>query len=303
VTYKVNECSARGFAVLETVRQASKLACLRRFAARASAAFLVVSMSAALSAADPLPSPLDTFGSDAARAFTEPMPLILYGAAFVSTAALAPTGADHAVRVAVQEHIQAPVWADGAYYGGYVLPLTIAPGLYVSGLIADSRSLSGAGSAAVQALALTFATTVVLKVAVGRAYPLNAGDPNAPDRLNHPEYATDFSPFGFHGRYAWPSGHTSAAVSVAASLTAFSDSIVVPLIAYPVAAGIGFGMIVADRHWTSDVVAGACIGQAMGWTVGRAFRERMTGTHGNGVRVYLVPLTGEVTGLGLSGVL
>jgi membrane-associated phospholipid phosphatase len=219
----------------------------------------------------------------------------------VSTVALAPTGADHSIRVAVVENIHAPVWGDGAYYGGYVLPLVVAPGLYVSGLLADDRSLAGAGSAALQALGVTFATTVLLKVATGRPFPLHGNDPNAPDRLQHPEYATEFSPFGFAGRYAWPSGHTSSAISIAAALSAFSDSIAVPLVAYPLAASIGIGMIVADRHWTSDVIAGACIGQAIGWPIGSAFRERMPGAaKPQGTRVRFVPLLGEIRGLAVN---
>lgn len=247
-----------------------------------------------------MPSPIDAFGTDVVRAFTQPVSLILYGGAVVSTIAFVPTGADHAVRVAVVENVHAPAWGDAAYYGGYVLPLVVAPGLYVSGLLADDRALAGAGSAALQALGVAFATTLVLKVATGRPFPLHGGDPNAPDRLQHPEYATEFSPFGFAGRYAWPSGHTSSTISVAAALTAFSDSIAVPLIAYPLAASIGVGMIVADRHWTSDVIAGACIGQAIGWPIGAAYRERMPGTpKTTGSRLRFVPLLGDVRGLAL----
>lgn len=265
------------------------------------AAFAACAAYAGLVTAEPLPSPIDRLGEDTARAFTETAPLVLYGAAVVSTAVLSASGADHAVRVAIQEHLGAPAWGDGAYYGGYVLPLVVAPGLYLGGLLADRRSVAGAGSAAVQALALAFTTTVILKVATGRPYPLNGGSPDAPDRLEHPEYAKDFSPFAFGGRFAWPSGHTSAAMSIAAALTAFSrGSLVVPLVAYPLAFGIGMGMIVADRHWTSDVVAGACIGQGIGWSVGTAFRERAEGTAPLG-RIYFVPLASGMNGIGIAG--
>src|SRR5947209_1976829 len=82
----------------------------------------------------------------------------------------------------------------------------------------------------------------------------NGGDPNDPRRLEHSEYARDWSPFGFGGRYAWPSGHTSSTISVAAALSAYyDDEPWVPFVTYPVALAIGIGMIDGDRHWASDV--------------------------------------------------
>jgi membrane-associated phospholipid phosphatase len=274
------------------------------FASRAGAAFSSVTLLGALHAgrasAELMPTPLDGIGNNVVRAFTEPVPLVLYGGAIVSTVVMAPTGADHGLRVAVVENLHAPIWGDGAYYGGYVLPLAVPVGLYVSGLIAGSGPVAGAGSAALQALAVTFATSVILKVGTGRPFPLHGGDPNAPDRLQHPEYAREFVPFGFEGRYAWPSGHTSSAIAVAAALSAFSESIAVPLVAYPIATSIGLGMIVADRHWTSDVIAGACIGQAIGWSIGSAFRERNRGGAPSRARLRFVPLLGEIRGLALA---
>jgi hypothetical protein len=46
---------------------------------------------------------------------------------------------------------------------------------------------------------------------------------------------------------------------------------------YPLAMGIGFGMVVGDHHWASDVVAGAMLGHAVGYTVGRRFRKAYEG--------------------------
>jgi len=248
-----------------------------------------------------MPSPIDSIGSDAARAFSG-WNLAYYGGAIVATAALAESGADHAIRVGVQEHLSAPAWGDAAYYGGYVLPVLIAPGIYVTGLLTERRSMTGAGAAATQALAFTVVTTVVLKVATGRPFPNHGNDPSAPDRLEHPEYAREFVPFGFAGRYAWPSGHTSAAVSIAASLSAYTRDLTVSLVAYPIAAAIGLGMIVGDHHWTSDVVAGALIGQAIGWSVGDSFRRRAD--LDAPPQIQLVPLlTPSIQGCAVVGIL
>jgi hypothetical protein len=38
-------------------------------------------------------------------------------------------------------------------------------------------------------------------------------------------------------------------------------------------------MIDGDRHWASDVVAGALIGHAIGYSIGKAFRRRAQGAH------------------------
>lgn len=248
-------------------------------------------------------SPIDSLGDDIGVAFTGTR-LIYYAAAVVSTAVLSPTGGDHAIRVAVQENLHAPLWGDVAYYAGYTLPIAVPLGLYLSGIGAHQRSIAGAGSAALQALGITVVTTTVLKIATGRPFPLHGGDPNAQDRLDHPEYAREFVPFGFAGRYAWPSGHTSASISVAAALTAYaSDSLVVPLVSYTVASGIGIGMVVGDRHFASDVIAGALIGQAIGWSVGSAFREREDRRTPRATQIRLVPLLGNVRGCALTGTL
>jgi membrane-associated phospholipid phosphatase len=252
---------------------------------------------APLASAGPLPTPVDAVGDDTARAFGG-FNLIYFGAAVASTAVLVPSGGDHAVRLSLERHVHAPLWGDAAYYGGYVLPVVLPLGLWLTGVAAHDDRFAGAGSAAIQALVLTEVTVVLLKVGTGRPFPRHAGSDVPQSRFDRPEYSRDFVPFGFDGRYAWPSGHAAAAFSLAASLTAYAgDSVAIPAIAYPVAAGIGAGMIVGDHHWASDVVAGALIGQAIGWSVGRSFRERAHGASPVTSRFQLVPLVGGgVTG-------
>jgi len=53
---------------------------------------------------------------------------------------------------------------------------------------------------------------------------------------------------------------------------------------------IGFGMVDGDRHWASDVIAGALIGHAIGYSVGKAFRRRVRGEAPRVGEVGLVPL-------------
>jgi membrane-associated phospholipid phosphatase len=180
------------------------------------------------------------------------------------------------------------------------LPAVVAPAAYLTGLVTGDRDMTGAGSAALQALGVALLTTGVLKIAVGRPYPLNGGDPNAPDRLEHPEYARQFHPFGsFWPLPSWPSGHTSATTAIAAALTAYyPDDIWIPLVGYSVAIAIGFGLVDGDRHWTSDVVSGALVGHAIGYSIGGSFRRRARGetrgeTSDRRNRLELAPLLGR----------
>jgi membrane-associated phospholipid phosphatase len=238
------------------------------------------------------PTPLDGLGPDLRDAFTGTN-LLWYAEALAATGTMALGGADHAIRVSVQRNLYSPVLADGAFYAGYLLPAVIAPALYLTGLSTQNRDAAGAGSAVLQALGITVVATGLLKFAAGRPYPLNGGDPSATDRLDNPEYARVFHPFQtLWPLPSWPSGHTSATVSVAATLTAYyPNNIWVPIIGYSLALLIGFGMVDGDNHWASDVVAGALLGQAIGHSVGSAFRQRAQGVKDKmGARPTLAPV-------------
>lgn len=270
--------------------------------AAAAAAQVAVAPAPAPPPAAPTPTPFDALGDDALDAFGG-YNLLYYGAAFAASAVMAFGGADQAIRVGFQKGLVAPAYADGAYYAGYLVPALTAPSLWLVGLAVHDRTTTGAGAAALQALGLTLVTTGALKIAIGRVYPLNGGDPSAPDRLDHPSFAHTFEPF--HGLLAWPSGHTSSTISIAAALTAYyPESIAVPLVGYPLALAIGIGMIDGDRHWASDVVGGALIGHAIGYSVGRDFRARVRGAGAAAAAgPHLVPLAiDRGAGVGVAGV-
>jgi hypothetical protein len=75
---------------------------------------------------------------------------------------------------------------------------------------------------------------------------------------------------------AFPSGHTSTAFAIASGLCVqharleiyggVADKLVCPA-ALTAAATTGLLRVVSDRHWASDVVAGAALGTLVGWTV------------------------------------
>ncbi len=83
-------------------------------------------------------------------------------------------------------------------------------------------------------------------------------------------------PFRFEfGRASFPSSHASQAFAVAAVLADRYDQ-PVPIIAYGLASLVGASRLILDRHWTSDVVAGA----VLGWAIGKALSFRHSKPHG-----------------------
>jgi undecaprenyl-diphosphatase len=74
-------------------------------------------------------------------------------------------------------------------------------------------------------------------------------------RRNRPDNRTDFLPWAS----SYPSGHTANAFAVAGSM-AYSYGWKGGIPAYATAALIGLSRVKEDRHWASDVVAGAFLG-------------------------------------------
>ena len=217
-------------------------------------------------------APTDRLGCNLVAAGTGEN-LLYYGAALLSTMELSASGADHHLRVAFEERVGARGFSDATVVAGYVGPPAIGALLYGTGLVTGKGRWTGAGAAALQAMTVTFAATVLLKGLTGRPFPNHGGDPTSPERLRHPEWAREWRGPLLENS-AWPSGHTSVAVSLAAALTSYYvDADWVAWVAYPAASAIALGMLRGAHHWASDVVAGALLGQAVGSSVGRDFRR------------------------------
>lgn len=168
---------------------------------------------------------------------------------------------------------------------GYGMPVVVPLTVYLVGLGGDDELLT-AGSAAIQAVVVQAVVTTTLKWLTDRAGPLVDGKTArkhwSESRFTYSNEADhfNFNPFDLEGSLSWPSGHTMGNVALVASLTAFyPDEVWLPIIGYPLALAIGVGMIEGDYHWLSDVVAGALMGQVIGWQIGRGFRERYDALH------------------------
>jgi membrane-associated phospholipid phosphatase len=123
---------------------------------------------------------------------------------------------------------------------------TVTLGLVAGGLLSGNNEVARAGGRLAVTLLLAGGTTVTAKYVIGRARPSETLD------------AYDFRPFS--GQDAMPSGHTTMAFALA---TALSDDIRNPFASvglYTVATGVGWSRINDNRHWLSDVCAGALVG-------------------------------------------
>jgi membrane-associated phospholipid phosphatase len=135
-------------------------------------------------------------------------------------------------------------------------------GLYAGGLIAGDRRVEDLGLHSLESVLVSEAITSAVKIVAGRARPFAS-----------PDNARNFKLFRGWGddRYqSFPSGHATAAFALASTITAetslwWRDSrwIVGPIM-YGAATLTGVSRIYNNRHWASDVVAGAAIGTFTG---------------------------------------
>ena len=124
----------------------------------------------------------------------------------------------------------------------------VTAGVLAGGLISHNDKVTHAGLRLLFSVGLAAGATQGSKLVVGRERPLENGS------------AWDFDPPHFDA--AFPSGHTSAAFAMAASL---SDDIHRPwatVALYSVATGVAVSRVYQQEHWVSDVVGGAALGIA-----------------------------------------
>jgi len=231
--------------------------------------------------------------SGSGRHFARPVPLTLTALAVVTPFAMVPTGLDHQLRLLAQRDLFGkPKLEPVSVWTPYVLAGSVLVGYGVATL-ADSCTAQRRIAPVLQAGVLTFGTVAILKFGVGRQWPNGGRNPDAADRLDHPEYARDFAPFQ-RPYAAWPSGHTALMFSAAAAFRAANPDLgVAAWLGYPFAVGVASGMWLGDHHWGSDIISGALLGEAIGSSVGQSFSETL------GVPGALVLSAPGNTGLGL----
>jgi membrane-associated phospholipid phosphatase len=168
----------------------------------------------------------------------------------------------------------------GALVGDPFLHLGVAALVYGGGILAESPRWKETGEMIGEALILADGATLVLKEASGRGRPIVTA------------HKGDFRPFGFRSDYdGLPSMHTASSFAVASVLARTSESLPVAVASYCAAAFVGFSRMNQDKHWASDVLLGAAIGELAGRVV--------TGQHARKSSYAFVP-TVTVAGGGLA---
>jgi len=152
-------------------------------------------------------------------------------------------------------------WAsDRLNYGGRPQLAAIALGAaWAGGKLAGSPATSRAAEHVGAALLASGVANGALKFGVGRERPSFTDEPGR------------FRPFNRKDRWqSFPSGHATVAFSLAASISEEARRPWVTAATYGTAALVGWSRVYEDRHWASDVVAGAVVGVATSrWTIGR----------------------------------
>jgi len=219
-----------------------------------------------------VPAPAQTV-PDSGRVWTQvPAPTL---AAVLGGAMLLSISLDGEIREELQERrggVTDALSRVGNRFGNGRTVVPLLGASYLAGVVFDAPRVRDATAHA--ALAATLAGTLVtgLKYTVGRRRPNQGGDPDA------------FEAFRFRDS-SFPSGHVALVFALATALAretgdAWSDRAL-----FGAASLTAFSRMNDDKHWLSDVVAGA----AIGWLAGR-WATRGHGAEGPAI----VPLPGGV---------
>lgn len=223
-------------------------------------------------------APLAAQSSDTARAMQRPVftrhDALVASALVAGAVALMPADDWLRGRVgqrSVQSSASAHAIANDFSLLGDPGTVILTVGTYAVGRIAGNHTVTEVGLHAAEALVASAVATEFVKGVAGRNRPyLQRAD--ADDFL----FMNGFTGGGFT---SFPSGHTSAAFSLAAVVDEeggvhwpHAARIVTP-VTYGLASLVGLSRIYKDRHWMSDVAVGALVGEYSGLIVERINRR------------------------------
>ena len=154
---------------------------------------------------------------------------------------------------------------DVTNFGGINEIFTVA-GIGVYGLITGNNKLVNTTLLSSQAYIVSGAMATVFKLLSGRTRPsYYPPGVEAEPRFLGPFHKSLNDANGSHENSSFPSGHSTVAFAVAAVFASeYKDNPVVPVIAYSAASLISISRITENKHWVTDVVAGAALGYLSG---------------------------------------
>ncbi len=174
------------------------------------------------------------------------------GAAMLAGALLLDRAIDGAVRDGGGLKLE-PL-SDALNYGGRPqYAAALLAGTWAAGELAGRGEVADAALHVGAALAVGGVMNGALKYSVGRERPSATADPHR------------YRPFADQNRWqSFPSGHTVVAFSLASAVSEEARTPWVTALAYGGAAAVAWSRVYEDKHWASDVTAGALIGIVAG---------------------------------------
>ncbi len=150
-------------------------------------------------------------------------------------------------------------------FGGPYELYTLA-GFGAYGLVFKNQKVKTTTLLATQAYVNGAALESVLKTITGRTRPsLYPAGTEAEPSFRGPFQKSTTDPSGVKDNSSFPSGHTTVAFAAATVFAKeYHDQPLVPVIAYSAATLIGLSRITENKHWATDVLAGAALGYLTG---------------------------------------
>ena len=148
--------------------------------------------------------------------------------------------------------------------GGSSMVVTSIGGLfYIGGQLFRNEKARQTGLLGFEALGHAAVIVTVGKLITGRQLPRYA---HGKDYWHW--FPASFRQFGSdpQSKYgAFPSGHTIFAWSLATVIAKqYKNCVIIPVLAYTAATGVGLSRVTENAHWLSDVIVGAALGYTIG---------------------------------------
>lgn len=145
--------------------------------------------------------------------------------------------------------------------GGY--DLAIAGALAGAGALFRDEKLKDTSLLAIESFLAANAVGTVVKYTAGRSRPYAGNGKRT------------FKPYAFKSSAtSFPSGHTVSAFAVASAFAAGYENVWVGIASYGMASAAALQRVYADKHWASDVFAGAVLGTAAGRAALASVKDR-----------------------------
>jgi membrane-associated phospholipid phosphatase len=148
---------------------------------------------------------------------------------------------------------------------GGVYQVATFGGIAAYGFIFKNPKLRTTTALATQSYITSTFWSTLFKTLSGRLRP---HDINENSNLNMSRFHGPFYAIPYGSNSAFPSGHTTLAFAAARVYAMeYKNVPAIPIISYSMASLIGFSRIIENRHWATDVFAGALLGLACGTQV------------------------------------